>query len=212
MSQSKKTFFLSVDDAQVPTKLDLTGKNPSKAKVAPNAKVAPKAKGTVAAAAAKKGAAAVQPAPKAEPAAPARTSDVVGETTASSDLVPIAQVMKTPAKSKKGPTSEAKAQANNDATKSEPVNKQSEAPARKPVHAATGLEAAVKVLSEHGQPMSCRDLVSKMIGSGLWTTSGKTPTATINASLHKEIKTKGAASRFAKTGRGLFTLNTQKGA
>lgn len=49
-----------------------------------------------------------------------------------------------------------------------------------------------------------------MQGEGLWqTTNGKTPVATLNASLHRELKVKGAASRFAKAGRGKFKLATK---
>jgi hypothetical protein len=45
-----------------------------------------------------------------------------------------------------------------------------------------------------------------MIAQGLWTTSGKTPSATIYASIIREIAAKGEQSRFKKTDRGLFVL------
>ncbi len=52
--------------------------------------------------------------------------------------------------------------------------------------------------------MSCTDLTKRILDQGLWKTSGKTPAATINAAILREIKAKGSASRFRKTGRGLF--------
>jgi hypothetical protein len=46
----------------------------------------------------------------------------------------------------------------------------------------------------------------KMLQQGYWATGGKTPAATINAAIAREIKTKGELSRFRKVQRGLFTL------
>jgi hypothetical protein len=43
----------------------------------------------------------------------------------------------------------------------------------------SGLDAAVTVLAEAGQPLSAGDMVKRMLGKGLWKTSGKTPAATI---------------------------------
>ena len=54
--------------------------------------------------------------------------------------------------------------------------------------------------------MRCGDMVEKMLSSGLWKTNGKTPAATIYAAIVREISTKGTASRFRKTDRGLFTV------
>ena len=70
----------------------------------------------------------------------------------------------------------------------------------------SGLNAAVQVLKDAGEPMRCKDMVAKMLDSGLWKTDGKTPAATINAAIHREITTKGDKSRFKKTDRGLFDL------
>ena len=55
--------------------------------------------------------------------------------------------------------------------------------------------------------MRCGDMVEKMLATGLWKTEGKTPAATIYAAIIREISTKGTASRFKKTDRGLFTTN-----
>lgn len=73
----------------------------------------------------------------------------------------------------------------------------------------SGLDAAFKVLSEAGEPMRCKDVVDKMLSSGLWQTGGKTPAATIYAAILREIQTKGSDARFKKTDRGLFTANAQ---
>lgn len=70
----------------------------------------------------------------------------------------------------------------------------------------SGLDAAVAVLAEAGKPMNCGDMVRRMLETGLWQTNGKTPAATIYASIITEISKKGAASRFRKTDRGHFEL------
>lgn len=67
-----------------------------------------------------------------------------------------------------------------------------------------GLSAAAKVLADAGKPMRCVDMMEKIRAKGLWKTSGKTPAATINAAVIREIKTKGRESRFKKVGRGMF--------
>ena len=70
-----------------------------------------------------------------------------------------------------------------------------------------GLDAAVQVLGQTGEPMNCKQIVEKMIAAKLWQTSGKTPAATISAAITREIATKGEASRFRKVAPGRFTLN-----
>ena len=72
---------------------------------------------------------------------------------------------------------------------------------------ASGLDAAVKVLDEAGEPMSCKVMVEKMLAEKLWQTKGKTPQSTIYAAIVREIAAKGDASRFKKTDRGKFVLN-----
>lgn len=71
----------------------------------------------------------------------------------------------------------------------------------------SGLDAAHQILTDAGEPMRCGDMVEKMLADGLWKTGGKTPAATIYAAIVREISTKGTASRFKKTDRGLFTVN-----
>lgn len=71
----------------------------------------------------------------------------------------------------------------------------------------SGLDAAVKVLTETGGPMKCGDMVDQMISKGYWQTNGATPSATIYAAIIREIRDKGDESRFRKVDRGSFELN-----
>ena len=67
------------------------------------------------------------------------------------------------------------------------------------------LDAAVKVLEEAGQPMSCKELIEAMAQKGYWSSpGGKTPASTLYSGITKEISTKGKESRFQKTDRGRF--------
>jgi hypothetical protein len=69
----------------------------------------------------------------------------------------------------------------------------------------SALEAAALVLRETGQPMSCPELIEQMAAKGYWTSpQGKTPSSTLYAAIAREIKLKGAASRFLQTGPGRF--------
>jgi hypothetical protein len=68
----------------------------------------------------------------------------------------------------------------------------------------SGLDAAAKVLAESGEPMRCGDIATAIIERGLWATKGKTPGATLNAAIIREIRDKGKESRFRRAGRGLF--------
>jgi hypothetical protein len=72
-----------------------------------------------------------------------------------------------------------------------------------------GLAAAARVLTEAGMPLRCKDIVKTMLAQGLWKTEGKTPEQTIYSAIIREIKDKGTASRFRKTERGMFTINSQ---
>ncbi|MFO7899025.1 MAG: winged helix-turn-helix domain-containing protein [Planctomycetota bacterium] len=70
----------------------------------------------------------------------------------------------------------------------------------------SGLDAAAQVLSDAGEPLGTKVMVERMLDQGLWATNGKTPAATIYAAMTREIKKKGAESRFEKVGRGTFAL------
>ena len=80
------------------------------------------------------------------------------------------------------------------------------APAEKKDRKPSGLDAAVAVLAEAGEPLGAKVMVERMLAKGLWQTGGKTPAATIYAAIIREITVKGDASRFRKTDRGRFEL------
>ena len=70
---------------------------------------------------------------------------------------------------------------------------------------SSALDAAARVLRESGQPMSCPELIEQIAAKGYWTSpKGKTPSSTLYAAIAREVKLKGAASRFIKTGPGRF--------
>jgi len=70
------------------------------------------------------------------------------------------------------------------------------------------LDAAAMVLAEANGPLTCKTMVVAMASKGYWQPSqgGKTPANTLHAAIGTEIKKKGDAARFEKTGRGLFGL------
>ena len=78
------------------------------------------------------------------------------------------------------------------------------------------LDAAVKVLKEEGGErtvMGCKAIVEKVLAKSYWSTSGKTPEATLYSAIIREIRDKAdtpGGSRFTKVGRGQFSL--RKGA
>jgi hypothetical protein len=71
----------------------------------------------------------------------------------------------------------------------------------------SGLDAAAAVLAEAGTAMNTKDMVERMLSTGMWKTGGKTPAATIYSAILREINTKGGESRFKKTDRGQFEFN-----
>jgi hypothetical protein len=72
------------------------------------------------------------------------------------------------------------------------------------------LELAVQILAKAKEPMGCKDIVEHAIAQKLWSTGGKTPSATLYAAVIREISKKGKEARFEKVDRGTFTL--RKGA
>lgn len=84
-----------------------------------------------------------------------------------------------------------------------------QAPA-KPAKKLSQIQAAIRVLEETGEPMTAKAMVEAMQAKGLWTSpAGKTPEATLYASIIRDIR-KGNAARFVKTGRGTFALAARK--
>ncbi|MEK7764683.1 MAG: phage minor head protein, partial [bacterium] len=69
----------------------------------------------------------------------------------------------------------------------------------------SALDAAEQVLREVGRPLSAKELIAEMEARGLWVSpGGRTPDATLYASILREMK--GQGSRFVKTGPGRFGL------
>ena len=69
------------------------------------------------------------------------------------------------------------------------------------------LDAAAKVLTESGRPMTTKAMIEAMATQGYWTSpGGATPHATLYSAILRELQKKGAESRFTKVDRGQFTL------
>ena len=83
--------------------------------------------------------------------------------------------------------------------------------AKAPAKKLSQIAAAVQVLRRARKPMSAREMVEAMEAKGLWSSpGGKTPEATLYASIIREIAKKGADARFVKADRGRFTLASKK--
>jgi hypothetical protein len=81
------------------------------------------------------------------------------------------------------------------------AKKVKEPKAKKP----SALDAALRVLEEAGQPMTCQEMIEQMAANGYWVSpQGATPSATLYSAILRETQTKGAASRFVKAERGKF--------
>jgi hypothetical protein len=71
----------------------------------------------------------------------------------------------------------------------------------------SALDAAVRVLEEAGQPMTCPEMIEAMTAKKYWASpKGLTPAATLYSAVLREIKAKGKDARFVKTERGKFGL------
>lgn len=68
------------------------------------------------------------------------------------------------------------------------------------------LNAAAEILAKAPEPMGCKAIVEQVLESGLWTTMGKTPSATLYAAIIREIAKKGKDARFEKVDRGRFKV------
>jgi hypothetical protein len=70
------------------------------------------------------------------------------------------------------------------------------------------LDAAAKVLTEAGTSLTTGEMIEAMAAKKYWTSpNGRTPSATLYSAIAREIKIKGAESRFVKTERGKFNAN-----
>ena len=69
------------------------------------------------------------------------------------------------------------------------------------------VDAAIMVLHEAGnKPMNVKEIVEAVLAKKLWSTTGKTPAATLYSCILREIQKKGNESRFKKVERGQFAL------
>jgi hypothetical protein len=86
--------------------------------------------------------------------------------------------------------------------------RQRKAPAKPKEKRISALDAAARVLAEENRPMTCKEMVETMAAKGYWSSpGGKTPEATLYSAILRELTTKGAQARFAKTERGKFARN-----
>ena len=69
------------------------------------------------------------------------------------------------------------------------------------------LNSAIYVLEQAGEPLTCTQIMERILQQKLWTTTGRTPAATLYSAVIREIQRKGDDSRFALADRGMFTLN-----
>jgi hypothetical protein len=88
-------------------------------------------------------------------------------------------------------------------TKGKKAKSPKEPKAKKP----SALDAALRVLKEAGQPMTCQEMIEQMSAKGYWVSpKGRTPAATLYSAVLREIAAKGKDARFVKTERGKFGL------
>jgi len=66
--------------------------------------------------------------------------------------------------------------------------------------------AATEVLKKAQTPLHAKDIAERIIAAGLWVSDGKTPEATVSASLYSEIKKNGDRSAFVKVAPQTFGL------
>lgn len=79
----------------------------------------------------------------------------------------------------------------------------------KPANKLSQIEAAVEVLRTASEPMTCKAMVETMAAKKLWSSpGGKTPEATLYASIAREIATKGKVARFVKAAPGRFAARS----
>ena len=68
------------------------------------------------------------------------------------------------------------------------------------------LEAAIRVLKDARGPLHAREITERVLSRGLWTSTGKTPAATVEARICVEMKRNGDASTFVRVAPRTFGL------
>lgn len=71
-------------------------------------------------------------------------------------------------------------------------------------------DIALQILKEAGKQLHSSEITKIALKKGLLKTEGKTPEATMNAQLLRDIKAKGALSDFKKVGASVFAVNDEK--
>ncbi len=90
--------------------------------------------------------------------------------------------------------------------KTKPAKKQNAEP-EVPAKKLSQIAAAEQVLADVGEPMTCGEMIEAMTTKGLWASpAGKTPAATLYASILRLIKAHGKNAKFQKVARGQFAL------
>jgi hypothetical protein len=83
-------------------------------------------------------------------------------------------------------------------------------PAATPAKKLSQIAAAEQVLADAGKPMTCGEMIETMTTKGIWASpAGKTPAATLYASILRLIRAKGKDARFQKVARGQFAIAGQ---
>jgi len=68
------------------------------------------------------------------------------------------------------------------------------------------LDGTETVLKEAKQPLHYEEITKRLLETGLWQTTGKTPEATVRGALGTDIRKRGPNSRFQRTDKGMFAL------
>ena len=68
------------------------------------------------------------------------------------------------------------------------------------------LDIAAAILKDAGEPLTCKEMVRRMLEGRLWESGGRTPGATLSASINREIAKLGKEARFVRAERGLYSL------
>lgn len=71
-------------------------------------------------------------------------------------------------------------------------------------------DAVIEVLKEAGSSLPAKEITERIISRGLWETNGKTPVATVSATLYSDIKKHGEASAFILDAPQTFSLREAK--
>ena len=102
----------------------------------------------------------------------------------------------------------AKAKPAHKASKNAKAKKSPGKPApKKETKKLSALDAAIRVLAETKQALSCSELIAAMAAQGYWTSpGGKTPQATLSSAIQREIVIKKEQSRFKKTAPGRYAV------